>query len=94
MTNFLHWRKMTWLLLLWSGYVATWTVLTASGPAIVTLWWLAGMILLGSLWLATQPLFQKGRGLGGIFVKPRWRHPRVVNLHRTHRGPEPRHGAG
>ena len=63
MTNFLHWRKMTWALVLWSGYVATWAVITGSGPAIVTLWWLAGMIVLGSLWLATQPLFQKGRGL-------------------------------
>ena len=60
MTNFLHWRRMTWALVLWSAYVATWAAITGSGPAIVMLWWLAGMIVLGSLWLATQPLFQKG----------------------------------
>ena len=35
MTKFLHWRKTTWALLLWSGYLATWMVLTGSGPAIV-----------------------------------------------------------
>ena len=23
MTNFLHWRKMTWTLVLWSAYIAT-----------------------------------------------------------------------
>jgi hypothetical protein len=52
------------------------------------------MIFLSLLWLATQPLFQQGRGLSGIFVKPRWGQLRVVNLHRTHQGLEPRHGAG
>ena len=45
MTNVLHWRKMTWALVLWSGYVATWAVITGSGPAIVTLWWLVGTML-------------------------------------------------
>jgi hypothetical protein len=94
MTNFLHWRKMTWALVLWSGYVATWAVITGSGPAIVTMWWLAGMTALGSLWLATQPLFQRGRGLNGVFSWPGWTNWRVVNLHRTHRATEPRRDAG
>ena len=31
MTNFLHWRKMTWVVVLWSGYLATWAVITGSG---------------------------------------------------------------
>ena len=62
MSNFLRWRKMTWAFVLRSGHIATWAVIAGSGPAIVTLWWLAGMTVLGSLWLATQPLFQKGRG--------------------------------
>jgi hypothetical protein len=93
MTNFLHWRKMTWALVLWSGYVPTWAVVTGSGPAIVMLWWLVGMIVFGSLWLATQPLFQKGRGLTGFFVRPDWTDWRVVNLHRTHRAPESRRDA-
>ncbi len=46
MTSFLHWRKMTWALVLWSAYLATWMVLTRSGPVIVVLWWLAGAGLL------------------------------------------------
>ena len=49
MTSFLHWRKMTWGLVLWSGYVATWAVMTGSGPALVTLWWLIGTSVLVSV---------------------------------------------
>jgi len=62
MTNVLHWRRMSWVLVLWSGYVATWAVLTGPDPAFVTLWWLLGMSVVGALWLATQPLFQQWRG--------------------------------
>jgi hypothetical protein len=61
MTNFLHWRKMTWALVLWSGYIATWMVATGYGPAVVALWWLAGMIALDVLSRATQPLLGRGR---------------------------------
>lgn len=94
MTDFLHWRKLTCALALWSGYVATWAVLTGSGPAIVTLWWLVGMIALGSLWLATQPRFQLGRGLNGLLVWAGWTNWPVVNLQRTHRTTEARRDAG
>ena len=94
MTKFLHWRTMTWAVVLWSGYVATWTVITGSGPAILTVWWLAGLVVFGPLWLATQPRFRQGRGLDGLFVRPGWTRRRVVNLHRTHRGTEPRRDAG
>ena len=52
------------------------------------------MTVLGSLWLATQPLFQKGRGLTGFFVRPGWTNWRVVNLHRTHAARELRRDAG
>jgi hypothetical protein len=90
MTKVLHRRKMTWALALWSAYIATWTTLTGAGPAMVALWWLAGTACLGALWLATQPLFRKGRGLSGFFVWPGWTDWRVVNLHRTHRAREPR----
>ena len=55
MTNFLHWRKMTCALVLWSGYVVAWTVITGSGAALFALWWLAGTIGCCSLWVATQP---------------------------------------
>ena len=35
MTNVLPWRKTTWILLLWGGYVPTWAVTTGSSPAVV-----------------------------------------------------------
>jgi hypothetical protein len=94
MTNFLHWRKMTWTLLGWSAAMTAWPLIGSVEAARVGVLWVAGMTLLSLLWLATQPpLFQQGRGLRGIFVKPRWGQLRIVNLHRTHRGPEPRHRA-
>ncbi len=65
MPNFPHWRKATWALVLWSGYIATWAVITGPGPAIVTVWWLAGLVAFGLLRFATQPLFRQGRGLDG-----------------------------
>ncbi len=65
MRNVLHWRKATWALVLWSGYLATWMVLTGSGPTIVVLWWLAG---LGLLQLITEPLYHTGR------IEPSRRH--------------------
>ena len=58
MTKFLHWRATTWVLVLWSGYLAVWMVVTGSGPVIVALWWLAGV---GLLQLILQPLYQTGR---------------------------------
>ena len=51
---------MAWALALWSGYIAAWTALSGAGPAMVVLWWLAGMALVGALWLATQPRFKGG----------------------------------
>jgi hypothetical protein len=54
MTNILHWRKMIWALVLWSVYIAIWTVFAGSGPAMVALWWLAGVVVFGPLWFATQ----------------------------------------
>jgi hypothetical protein len=94
MTNFLHWRKMTWTLLAWSAAMTGWILIGSIDATRVGVLWVAGMIFLSLLWLATRPLFQQGRGLSGVFVKPRWGQLRVVNLHRTHRGPEPRHRAG
>lgn len=94
MTNFLHWRKMTWALLAWSAAMTAWILIGSISVTLLGVLWVAGLIFLSLLWLATQPLFQQGRGLSGFFVKPGWGQFRVVNLHRTHRRPEPRHGAG
>ncbi len=93
MTNFLHWRKMTWVVVLWSGYLATWAVITGSGLAILAFWWLAGLLVFRPLWFATQPLFGQERSLDG-FVRPGWTHWRVVNLRRTKRDTEARRDAG
>ncbi len=65
MRKALHWRKATWALVLWSGYLATWMVLTGSGPTMVVLWWLAG---LGLLQVIVQPRYQAGR------IDPSGRH--------------------
>ena len=93
MTNFLHWRKTTWVLVLWSGYIATWAVITGSGPAIATVWWLVGPVVFHPLWYPTQPPFRQGRSLDG-FVRPSWTPWRGANLHRTNRGTEARRDAG
>jgi len=91
-TNFLHWRKTTWALALWSGYIATWAVLTSSGPSMVILWWLAGLVIFRPLWFATQSAFGQGRTLDG-FVRPGSTHWQVLGLHRTNPA-EPRRDAG
>ena len=94
MTNFLHWRKMTWALVLWSGVLFVWMAVTLSASLIVVLFWLGVMVLVALLWLASQPLVHQGRGLGGVFVRPGWSDWRVVNLHRTYPLRESRHHVG
>ena len=82
MTDFDHSRKLTVVLVLWSGYVPTWAVITGSGLAMVTLWWLAGMLFFGALWVGAQPLLRQGRGFGGLS----WSglaHGRLVDGHRS-----------
>jgi hypothetical protein len=44
MAYVLRGRGMSWALALWSAYVATWMVLTESGPARGVAWWLAGVV--------------------------------------------------
>jgi hypothetical protein len=83
MTSVLQWRKTTWVLLLWGGYVPAWAVITDSGPAIVALWWLAGAIVFGALSLGTQLLSRPGGGFHGIVSRPRWANWRVVDLGRA-----------
>lgn len=87
MTKFLHWRATTWVLVLWSGYLAVWMVVTGSGPVIVALWWLAGV---GLLQLILQPLYQTGRivrsrrhGPFDLRVSPRPHSPRPPATNKT-----------
>jgi hypothetical protein len=82
MTTFLHWRVTTWVLVLWSGYLAVWMVVTGSGPVIVALWWLAG---LGLLQLILQPLYQSGR-----IVPPRRHGPFDLRVSPRPNAPRPR----
>ncbi len=62
MTGLLHWRRTTWVLVLWSAYLGTWMVLTRSGPVIVVLWWLAGVGLLQLImhWGRIEPARRHG----------------------------------
>jgi hypothetical protein len=84
MTNFLQWRKMTWILLLWSGAMVTWLLVAGPGAQLAGLLWLLGMVSLGFVWFASQPLFRQGRGLGnGFFVRPGRGNWRLVNRNRA-----------
>jgi hypothetical protein len=84
MTNFLHWRKMTWALVLWSVGMTAWALIGSVGAIGVGLLWLAGMIGLSLLWWVTQPLFRRGRGFRGLLVMPGPGHWRMTNLHRPY----------
>jgi hypothetical protein len=59
MTSFLHWRRTTWVLVLWSAYIATWATVTDSGLALAAVWWLAGMVVPNLLRLTAQPPFPR-----------------------------------
>jgi hypothetical protein len=82
MTRFLHWRKMTWALVLWSVAAAA-LVIAGAGAVPLGITWLLGAAVLGVLWFMTQPLIRQGRGLRRIFVKPGPGNWRVLNLHRA-----------
>jgi hypothetical protein len=84
MTNFLHWRKMTWAIVLWSTAMVTWLLAGDAGAAVVGVLWLVGMAGLGYLWSVSQPMFRRGLGFRhGFFVRPGRRRWRLVNFHRT-----------
>lgn len=80
MTSLLHWRRTTWVLVLWSAYLATWMVLTRSGPVIVVLWWLAGVGLWQLImhWGRIEPSRRHGP------FDPRFRGPRPNAAPREH----------
>ena len=93
MTNFLHWRKMTWALVLWGAAMIVLLLISTVGIAAVGVLWLAGTIGLVALWHATQAPFRQGRGRHGLFVWPspgRWR---VANIHLSYWATRPERDA-
>jgi hypothetical protein len=62
MTRFLHWRKMTWAILLGSVAMAAWMI---GGGAVVLIafLWSFGIAFLGLIWFQTRPLWRQGHGL-------------------------------
>jgi hypothetical protein len=62
MTRFLHWRKMTWAVLVWSVAMTVWLI---AGGAVVSsfLLWSFGTVLLTLVWFLTRPLWRHGHGL-------------------------------
>lgn len=62
MTRFLHWRKMTWAILLWSVAMTAWLI---AGGAVVTsfLLWSFGTVLLTVVWFVSRPVWRQGHGL-------------------------------
>jgi hypothetical protein len=62
MTRFLHWRKMTWAILLWGVAMAAWLI--SSGAVVPSLlMWSFGTVLLILVWFVTRPLWRQGHGL-------------------------------
>jgi hypothetical protein len=84
MTRFLHWRKTTWALPVWSAAMVTWLLVGGPGAILLGLFWLSGAAAVGATWFTTRPPYRRGRGFrNGLFAWPGPGHWRVVNLHRT-----------
>ncbi len=84
MKNFLHWRKTTWALLVWSAAMIAWLFVGAPSVPLAVGLWFVGCVVLAFVWFMTQPLHRQGRGMrDGFFVRPGLGSWRVVNLHRS-----------
>lgn len=60
MTRFIHWRKMTWAIVLWIAAMAVLAVVGGLAPtAIVSV---LGLIALTMTWFMTRPLWRHGHG--------------------------------
>jgi len=42
-------RPKGWMFALWSGYIATWAIVSDSSPLVVAAWWLAGICLMQAI---------------------------------------------
>jgi hypothetical protein len=62
MTRFLHWRKMTWAILLGSVAMAAWII--SGGPVVtIAFLWAFGLVFLGLIWFLSRPLWRQGHGV-------------------------------
>ena len=62
MTRFVHWRKMTWVLVLWTTGMAVWLLSSGEGTVAIGTW-LVGMVVLSAVWFGTRPLWRQGHGV-------------------------------
>jgi hypothetical protein len=60
MTRFLHWRKMTWAILLWNAAMIV--LLVSGGFVLAFIVWSLGLIALSSMWFGSRPLWRVGHG--------------------------------
>ena len=60
MTRFLLWRKMTWVLLIWT--VALAAVVIPFGLVLALFIWSLGFATLTLMWFMTRPLWRRGHG--------------------------------
>jgi hypothetical protein len=61
MANFRYWRKMTWLLLLWSAGALLFVVGNGFGLSAIAIAAL-GAIVLGIIWYMSRPPWRVGHG--------------------------------
>jgi hypothetical protein len=62
MTRFLHWRKMTWTIVLWGVAMTAWLIV--SGAVVPSLlMWSFGTVLLSGIWFVSRPLWRQGHGV-------------------------------
>jgi hypothetical protein len=61
MTRFLHWRKMTWAIVVWGVAMGAW-VINGAPVAMNVLLWSAGMVILSLTWFLSRPLWRQGHG--------------------------------
>lgn len=61
MTRFLHWRKMTWVVLIWT--VATAVAVFPLGFTLAAFTGLLGFASLSLIWFMSRPLWRVGHGM-------------------------------
>ena len=53
-----RWRKMTWVLVLWTVLMAIWIGGAAIGVGLLAVLWMVGFFVLALIWLMSRPRTQ------------------------------------